>query len=41
MRIFKVDGTLDRLTKKWKTYNYAIDEKLVPESGLSEYLQGH
>jgi polar amino acid transport system substrate-binding protein len=41
MRIFKVDGTLAKLTKKWKTYGYAIDETLVPERGLSEYLQGH
>jgi ABC-type amino acid transport substrate-binding protein len=40
MRIFKADGTITRLDKKWHTYGYFVEEKLLPGVGLSKYMKG-
>jgi ABC-type amino acid transport substrate-binding protein len=40
MRIFRADGTISSLDKKWHTYGYLVDEKLVPAQGLADYLKG-
>ncbi len=38
LAIMQADGTIERLDKKWKTYGYMQSRRLVPASGLAEYL---
>jgi ABC-type amino acid transport substrate-binding protein len=38
LRILKTDGTIANLDKKWKTYGYMEEQKIVPAAGLREYL---
>jgi len=37
--MLKVDGTISDLNKKWHSYGYFVDEKMVPGEGLRQYLQ--